>query len=126
VKKGQLIFIDDGLILLTVTATQPDKAEITCEVRRRPRCWVGVLLAARASWRPLRCAPPLLPLASPRVTRPGGRCALGRLCERVVERVVEREFTEAVADARGRGHCRLAAVRLGKARIVHEGSPPCR
>ena len=23
-----------------------------------------------------------------------------------VERVVEREFTEAVADARGRGHCR--------------------
>ena len=34
VKKGQLIFIDDGLILLTVTATHPDKAEITCEVRR--------------------------------------------------------------------------------------------
>ena len=46
--------------------------------------------------------------------------------ERVVERVVEREFTEAVAADRGRGHSRLAALRLGKARIVHEGSPPCR
>ena len=55
-------------------------------------------------------------------------CIEGTLAavERVVERVVEREFTEAVADARGRGHCRLAAVRLGKARIVHEGSPACR